>query len=641
MKKVLYRVLLFSIIISCQQVNNKEAKEDPAPFIDMKTFFRNADKYTFRISPDGNYFSYRADYKGMMNIFVQKTTDSIPVRVTNDTARSIGLYFWKADRIIYTQDSGGDENDQVFSVKYDGTDPRSLTAFPGVRTETLDQLNDVEGREKELLVLINKRVKEYFDPYLLNIETGALTLLLENNQNYSGWVTDNNGVIRLASKTDGPNATWYYRHTQKDPFSELLTTSFKEEFSIRAFDKNNKNIYVLSNIDRDKKTLVEYDPIAKKEVKEMFGNDHYDLGEVLYDRKKQALIGVSWQAEKEEWHFFDAQWQEIYKGIHKELGAYNSKVISYDNARKSGIVLTESDRMPPRYYLYDFNTKALDLVANSFPWINEKHMSYVKPIQYLSRDSLTIHGYLTQPLGLNPKNLPVVVNPHGGPWDRDIWAFNPEVQFLANRGYVVLQINFRGSTGYGKKFWQASFRQWGLKMQDDVTDAVQWLIKEGIADSNRVAIYGASYGGYATLAGITFTPDLYAAAIDYVGVSNMFTFMNTIPPYWKPYLDQLYEMVGNPKNPKDSLLLAAASPALHADKIKTPLFIAQGANDPRVNKAESDQMVEALRKRGVQVEYMMKEDEGHGFYNQDNQYDFYNAMEKFLAKHLQKKTVAN
>jgi dipeptidyl aminopeptidase/acylaminoacyl peptidase len=264
-------------------------------------------------------------------------------------------------------------------------------------------------------------------------------------------------------------------------------------------------------------------------------------------------------------------------------------------------------------------------------------MATMNPVEYTSRDGLIIHGYLTLPKGYtmeNAKNLAVVVNPHGGPWYRDQWGFNPEVQFLANRGYAVFQMNFRGSTGYGRKFWEASFKQWGLTMQDDITDGVNWLIDKGIADKDRIAIYGGSYGGYATLAGITKTPDLYAAAVDYVGVANMFTFMKTIPPYWEPQLQMFYEMVGDPV--KDSLLLSEVSPVLHADKITTPLFVAQGANDPRVNINESNQMVEALRNRGITVEYMVKDDEGHGFYNEKNQFDFYNAMDKFLAEHLKK-----
>ena len=266
-------------------------------------------------------------------------------------------------------------------------------------------------------------------------------------------------------------------------------------------------------------------------------------------------------------------------------------------------------------------------------------MAAMTPIQYKSRDGLTIHGYLTLPTaavlgGAQPKNLACIVNPHGGPWARDSWGFNPEVQFLANRGYCVLQMNFRGSTGYGRAFWTASFGQWGLKMQDDVTDGVQWLTAQGIADPKRVGIYGGSYGGYATLAGVTFTPDLYAAAVDYVGVANLFTFMQTIPPYWKPFLEKFQDMVGHPE--RDAQRLKATSPVFHAERIKTPLFIAQGARDPRVNKAESDQMVQALRKRGVEVQYMVKDNEGHGFHNEENQFEFYGAMERFFAQHLRK-----
>ena len=260
-------------------------------------------------------------------------------------------------------------------------------------------------------------------------------------------------------------------------------------------------------------------------------------------------------------------------------------------------------------------------------------MAEMKPITYAARDGLTIHGYLTLPVGAEAKNLPVVVNPHGGPWARDRWGFNPEVQFLANRGYAVLQTNFRGSTGYGRAFWEASFRQWGLRMQDDITDGVNYLIEQGIADPEHVAIYGGSYGGYATLAGLAFTPDLYACGVDYVGVSNLFTFLQTIPPYWKPMLEMMYEMVGNPEELKEQF--EQTSPALQADKIKAPLLIAQGAKDPRVNVAESDQIVEALRQRGVEVAYLVKENEGHGFHNEENRFEFYEAMEQFLAEHLQ------
>lgn len=633
MKKTLFASLIVVLFfLGCKSTQDKES---PAPLIDMKSFFKNGEKSTFRISPDGRYYSYRADFKGKMNIFVQKVGDTSAARITNDTSRSIGQYFWKGSKIVYLQDIGGDENFQIFSVNPDGSALKSLTPFPGIRSGIIDVLTEIPGKEKEIMVQINKRVKEYFDPYLLNLETGLLTLLYENKQNFESWTTDNTGVIRLATKTDGVNITTLYRNTDKDTFGVLLTTNFKESFVPQAFDAANKNLYVLSNIGRDKVSLVEYDPTAKKELKELYSNPDYDLSGAYYDKKKQVLASVSWESEKREEHFFDKEWEAIQKGLDNEFKGYETNIVGFDDARTKGIVWVGSDRLPAKYYVYDFKTKSTTEAANPYPWINEKDMAYCKPITYKSRDGLTIHGYLTLPKGVEAKNLPVVINPHGGPWARDGWGFNNEIQFLANRGYAVLQMNFRGSTGYGRKFWEASFKEWGKKMQDDITDGVEWLKKEGIADPKRIGIYGASYGGYATLAGVAFTPDLYAAAVDYVGVSNLFTFMNTIPPYWKPYLDQFHEMVGDPK--KDSALMAAASPVMAADKIKTPLFVVQGANDPRVNIAESDQMVAALKKRGVDVEYMVKKDEGHGFANQANQYDFYGAMEKFLDKHLKQK----
>lgn len=626
---ILSVLIAFSIAFgSCR----REEKKASVPLIDVKTFFRNGEKSTFRISPDGNSFSYLSDYKGKLNVFVQRVGDTSAVRVTNDTLRSIYSYFWKGDRIVYAQDIGGDENFQLFSVKADGSGLKALTPFAGIKSSILDDLKDVPGKEKELIVQINKRVKEYFDPYLLNIETGELVLLYDNKENFDSWVTDNTGIIRLALKTDGVNITWNYRNSDKDKFVPLLSTSFKESFTPSSFDKNNKNIYVLTNIGRDKTVLIEYDPAIKKEVKEIYANNDYDLNAVNYDRKKQSLTSVYWEAEKKEKYFFDTEWREIQNGIDNKLKGYQTEILSYNDDRTKAIVWAGNDRSPGRYYIYDFNTKEIKEAANPYPWIDEKQMSPIQPVAYKSRDGLEIHGYVTLPLGIKPQKLPVVIYPHGGPWYRDSWDYNPELQLLANRGYAVLQMNFRGSTGYGRKFWEAGFKQWGKKMQDDVTDGVEWLKKQGIADEKRIAIYGGSYGGYAALAGIAFTPGLYAAAVDYVGVSNLFTLLNTLPPYWKPYLDQFYEMVGDPK--KDSLLLAEASPVLHADRIKTPLFIAQGANDPRVNKAESDQMVKALRERGIEVEYMVKNDEGHGFLNQNNRFDFYTAMDEFLKKHL-------
>jgi dipeptidyl aminopeptidase/acylaminoacyl peptidase len=334
-------------------------------------------------------------------------------------------------------------------------------------------------------------------------------------------------------------------------------------------------------------------------------------------------------------YFFDEEMKNIYDRLAKDLGKFQINITSATKAEDKFMIRVYSDRNLGSYYVYDKNTDQLTKVAEISPWLKEEELAEMLPVQYTSRDGVTINAYLTLPAGYTmetAKKLPVVINPHGGPWARDGWYFNPEVQFMANRGYAVLQPNFRGSTGYGRKFWEISFKQWGQTMQDDVTDGTKWLIDQGIADPERIAIYGGSYGGYATLQGIVREPDLYAAAVDYVGVSNLFTFLQTIPPYWKPYLQMMYEMVGDPK--ADSLMFVANSPAMNADKIKTPLFIAQGANDPRVNKAESDQMVEALKTRGVEVEYLVKDNEGHGFANEENRFEFYRSMETFLGKHL-------
>lgn len=630
MHKFLLSLLLVPLFFSLSSA--QKTASNSVPLIPMEAFFRNAAKSRFSLSPDGQYLSYRADYKGKLNIFVEPAAGGNPVRVTQDTLRSIYNYIWKGGRVVYQQDVGGDENFQIHSVNPDGSDLKPLVALPGYRADLLDEFRFVPGMDQQLLIVLNKRNKEYMDPYLLNVVTGELQLLYENKENFDTWYPDNNGVIRMASKTDGVNLKLYYRPSARDTFAYMLTTTFKETFVPQSFDADNRNVYVLSNIGRDKLELVEFDPAARKEIKVLYARPDYDLSWAEFNRQRKKLSRVVWQGEKNELHYFDSEMGNVMNALRQQFKGYEVNIWTPDDKRSKAIVQIYNERQPGIYYLYDFATRQTRELGSTYPWLNENDLAEMKPVRYKSRDGLTINGYLTLPKGVPARQLPVVINPHGGPWYRDVWGYNPEVQFLANRGYAVLQMNFRGSTGYGRKFWEASFKQWGRTMQDDITDGVQWLIKNGVADPKRVAIYGGSYGGYATLAGITFTPDLYACAVDYVGVANMFTFMKTMPPYWEPYRQMIYELVGHPQ--KDSLWLAAVSPVMHADRIKAPLFIAQGANDPRVNKAESDQMVEALRKRGVAVEYMVKNDEGHGFANQQNRLDFYGAMERFFARYL-------
>ncbi|MBK6383476.1 MAG: S9 family peptidase [Chitinophagaceae bacterium] len=630
-QKQLLTIASFSILLlaGCK---SKTTNEEKAPLVPLEDFFKNADKSGWQISPDGESISYLSPHMGHTNVFVRKITDSVGTPVTHDSVRNIYNYQWKGNRILYLQDVGGDENYQLFSVSMDGKDQKALTPFPKVRTGILNDLRYVPGKEKEILITMNKRDARFFDPYSINIETGETKVVYQNDKNFDSWFTDHAGVIRIASKTDGVNTTFYHRATETAPFDSLLTTNYKESFAIQFFTFDNKNLYVATNIGRDKTAVVEYDLAARKEIKEIYTNPDYDVDGLGYSPKRKVLEAVYFTSWKSEEHFLDKEAEADYNKMKEKFKGYEIGIYGNNNEEDKFIVWTGNDKMPSKFYFYDKKNGDTKFLAEGRPWIKEGDMASMKAVEYKSRDGLTIHGYLTLPKGVEAKNLPVVINPHGGPWARDVWGFNNEVQFLANRGYAVLQMNFRGSTGYGKEFWLKGNKQWGKTMQDDISDGVAYLIKEGIADPKRVAIYGASYGGYATLAGITFTPDLYCCAVDYVGVSNMFTFMKTIPPYWEPYKAMFYEMVGDPV--KDSALLAAASPVFFVDKIKVPLFIAQGANDPRVNKAESDQVVEALKKRGIEVEYMVKDDEGHGFANEKNSIDFYTAMEKFFAKHL-------
>ncbi len=600
--------------------------------ISVKDFFRNPTQVSFRVSPNGEYISYRAPYEGRMNVFVKNIKTNKVTQITKELVRDVGGYVWKADRILYTHDVNGDENFILFSVKIDGSEKRTLTPEENVRAGILDVMQGIDGMEKSVMIQMNQRNPQVFDPYLVNVETGELTSLVDNDENFESWTTDHNGVIRLASKTDGINVTHYHRASSNDPFEAFLTTDFRQSFGVQMFDFKNENVYASSNIGRDKVAIVEYSINDREEVRTIFENADFDAGGLAYSKKRKVLTMATYEGVKQERKFLDGPTEEMYAKMAVKFKGYEFAIYGEDEDETKMVVWAGNDRMPGVYYYYDAVADKVEKLATPYDWLKEDELSLMKPIQYTSRDGLTIHGYLTLPNGSNGKNLPVVVNPHGGPWARDSWGFNPEVQMLANRGYAVLQMNFRGSTGFGRKHWEASFKQWGLTMQDDITDGVNWLIKEGIADPDRIAIYGASYGGYATLAGITFTPDLYACAIDYVGVSNLFTFMKSIPPYWAPFLDMMYEMVGNPE--KDQELMRAASPVFHMDKVKCPLFIAQGATDPRVNIDESDQVVAAMKERGVEVQYMVKQDEGHGFRNEENRFEFYEAMDKFLDKHI-------
>lgn len=607
------------------------AESPRPPHIPLRDFFKNPVSRGFQLSPDGQTLSWLQPWESRMNIHVRPVSGGEVRRLTEATDRDIDDYLWKGNgTIIYLRDKDGDENDHVYSVQLASGKIQDLTPFDGVKSELIDPLD--EQSETDILIGLNKRNPEIFDVHRLNVISGELTLVQENPGNIQGWLTDHDGVVRVATTTDGVNVGILTRPDAQSAFKPIITTSFREGVGPQFFSFDNRDLYVSSNLGRDKVAIVKIDANTGSEIETIYENPSYDASSLGYSKKRKILTEVSYADWKEQTHFLDATSEKLHARLTNLLPGFQVDVSAHDRAEEKFIVVAWNDRTLGARYLYDATADRLEKLADVAPWLKAEELAPMQPISYQSRDGLTIHGYLTLPLGRPAKNLPVIINPHGGPWVRDTWGFNPEVQFLANRGYAVLQVNYRGSTGYGRKFWEAGFKQWGRAMQDDLTDGVQYLIQEGIADPKRVGIYGASYGGYATLAGITFTPDLYAAAVSYVGVSNLFTFMKTIPPYWRPFLEQMHAMVGDPEMDKE--LMTAASPALHVDRIKTPLLVAQGAQDPRVNKAESDQIVENLRKRGVEVEYLVKENEGHGFQNEENRFEFYEAMERFLAVHL-------
>jgi dipeptidyl aminopeptidase/acylaminoacyl peptidase len=620
------------VIVTAQEPSPQSSPASVAPAkIPLRDFFKNPESRGYLLSPDGKTISYLAPWESRMNIWVRPTGGGEAKRVSSEKERDIREYFWKGnDFLLYAQDTKGDENFHLFRVNLKTNEIKDLTPYEKVRVNLIDDLEGISSTD--ILLEHNKRNKELFDAYRLNVTSGALQMAAQNPGHVDHWVDDHDGKILAATETDGVNATLLTRADEKSPFKKVLTTNFREHLGVQFFTFDNKQLYAASNIGRDKQAIVTIDPTTGKETGMIYQNPDVDVDSLAFSKKRKVLTYVTYTTWKEERKYLDPKTEEMFAAVEHKLPGYQVEEAGNDRDENQFIFAATSDRTPGSRHLFNTQTGELTKLAEVAPWLKQDQLASMKAIEYTSRDGLTIHGYLTLPLGRDPKNLPIVINPHGGPWARDNWGYDPEVQFLANRGYGILQMNFRGSTGYGRKFWEASFKEWGKKMQDDITDGVQWLIKQGIADPKRIAIYGGSYGGYATLAGVTFTPDLYAAAVDYVGPSNMFTFMKTIPPYWKPYLDMFHEMVGDPV--KDKELLESESPVMHVDKIKTPLFVAQGAQDPRVNKAESDQMVASLKKRGVIVEYMVKDNEGHGFHNEENKFDFYGAMERFLDQHL-------
>ncbi len=606
-----------------------QLKEELIP---LENFFRNPERTNYMISPYGKYISFLAPYEDRLNVHLyERENPGTLSRLTQVLDRSIEAYGWAGEsHIWYLRDFGGDENHHLFSVDVASGVEKDLTPHEGVKVVLMDQRTE---NESEVLISMNRRNPALFDVYSVNIATGEVEMRAENPGNVLDWTCDHKGKVRLALKSDGANTEVLYREKEEDAFESIMSHDFRTSFTSLFFTFDNQNIYALSNVGRDKSAVVIYDPRKKEEIEEVYAHPLVDVARLRMSRKRKCLTVAYSLVDKTEPHYFDDFTRELTEKIAKDDPSMQFYLVSNSEEEDYYIVRSFSDRNLGTYYLFDVAKDKLEKLAEISPWLDDAQMAEMQPISYEARDGLRIQGYLTLPVDYQEgQKLATVIHPHGGPWFRDEWGFNPELQFLANRGYAVLQMNFRGSTGFGRAFWEASFGEWGGKMQDDITDGVKYLIGRGIADPDRVAIYGGSYGGYAALAGMTFTPELYACGVAFVGVSNIFTFLETIPPYWEPYLEVMYEMIGHPE--KDKERLRAKSPVFHVDKVQAPLFVVQGAKDPRVKKSESDQIVAAMRERGITVDYMVKENEGHGFKNQENKFEFYQAFEKFLQKHL-------
>jgi len=609
----------------------------------VEDYFAKPKTSGFQLSPNGKYISYREkDDKNKRHVMVKEVATGKVVRAIEEKDELIrGMGWINDERLVYVMDQGGNENYHLYAINLDGSNNIDLTPFEGVQASILNMLKE---QKDYIIIQMNKDNKQVFEPYKVNIHTGAMEKLFTNDDPANaivGYEFDKDGNLRgYAKMLNGVNAQFFYKPQGAKEFELLHTTKWDETFGVVSFNYASENpdeAYVLTNLDSDKTRIVLYDLKAKKVLKEIYANKDYDANLISLSRKRNWEVDfVGYEGEKVVVQPVSQTFKKIYADLDKKFKGYEFAIAGKTDNEDQLLVVVQSDKLYGRYYHYDTKTGKTTLLVDLMPQLKEEDMAEMRPITFKSRDGLTVHGYITLPKkALEGKKVPLIVNPHGGPQGiRDSWGFNPETQLFASRGYATLQVNFRISGGYGKEFLRAGLKQIGRKAMDDVEDGIQYAIEQGWADKDNIAIYGASHGGYAVLRGLTKTPDLYKAGVDYVGVSNIFTLMSSIPEYWKPYKDMLYEIWYDLDNEEEANIAKEVSPLFHIDKIKAPLFVVQGANDPRVKISEADQIVKALREKGVDVPYMVKYDEGHGFGKEENQIEFYKAMMGFFSKHL-------
>lgn len=625
MLKVVGIIILSVLLFGCK--SNIAVKNIP-----VDDFFKSRDKAYYRVSPDGKSLAYLQIQDKNSALYVEDLSTGAKKQITNLKDKDISFYFWTSSNelIFYTEETGKDRKSDLFLINKNGGKIFLLNSSKKSRLQIIeDQLID----NKYIVVLSNKRDSTVFDVYRLNVRNGSLQMAAKNPGNITRWMTDRKGVLRIAIASDGVNETLLYRQTEQQPFKPVVTNNFNSNLMPIAFSDRQPNvIYAISNVNRDKNALVTFNLSTGKEDSVLFANDTLDVISAKYSQKKEKVLFVTCETWRKEKFYLDDSTRLASAKIDRLLPGTEWRIIDKDNDDRVFIIRTFTDKNPGSYYLYTSIDNKIKKLADINPTINEEDMSAMKPISFKAEDGLIIHGYLTLPKKEREKNLPVVVLPHDGPRGRSSWGYNAEVQFLANRGYAVLQVNYRGSSGYGKAFSSAGFQQWNGKIQGDVNSGVKWLISEKIANPDRIAIYGSGLGGYLALNCLYKNPKLYRCGGSNSGVINLFSYLKSIPPYFKSYLQMYYEVIGNPIT--DSEALRLASPVFHADEFERPVFIAQNPNDPEVNVAEGIQFIKELKKLNVPVTYVEKQEGTNPIAKQQGRTALYKSLESFLEENL-------
>ncbi len=615
--------------------------------IPVKDFFKNPEFSGLQLSPNGKYLAVLSPIKDRRNIVIMEV-DGLknPRPLTSLTKQDIAGFFWaNNDKLVFTLDSDGNEAFSLFVVNRDDK-PKIKTLVAAMSGRSASVVHVLPDDPDHILVQYNGRRIRAADLYKLPLDSrwnskrkknSKMKIVAKNPGDVQGWIVDHDGDVRGAYSVNGLKGKFHYKGKNEEDFRVLQEFNVLDEgMNPLSFDWDNETMYVSSNIGRDKSAIYKFNP-EKNEMGELvFAHDEVDVSGLMMSRKQKKLLGINYFDDYPQRVYFDKDAEAQMKRLSDAFPGKRVSISSQSEDEMLQILIVGNDRDPGNYYLYDKKSGQVSYLLSVTKSINPEDMSPMKPIRFKSRDGLTMRGYLTVPKHTDGKMLPLIVNPHGGPFGvRDFWGYNPEHQFFASRGYATVQVNYRGSGGYGRNFEQAGYGgKWGAEMQNDITDTVNYLVKEGIVDPNKVCIYGASYGGYATMAGLTFTPDLYKCGINYVGVTDVGLLFESMPKYWEPLKEVMKVQIGDPE---DKELMNRMSPLAHVDKIKAPLMIVHGAQDPRVVKQHANDLRDALEDRDISLsddEWIMKTNEGHGFRKEENRIELYQKMEKFLSKHL-------